>query len=127
MNITKRFIVFAGIAAITLSCALGAAPEKTTEPKAPASVTVQKGELKIERNGAKVTLTWTLPPGEWKSLEILRNDKPVRKGAPRVKAVRFSPAKYVDEVPDAGTQYWYWLKLGGVDGKGVNIGPVEAK
>lgn len=128
MNIAKRLIALAGIIAIAFSIAAHAALEKKMDSKSSApAVSAQKGELNAMRKGSTVTIIWTLPEGEWRGIEILRNDKPERKGTPKLKSVRLTPAKYVDEVPDVGAQYWYWLKVTSTDGKIINIGPAEAK
>ncbi|WP_145928863.1 hypothetical protein OH491_12335 [Termitidicoccus mucosus] len=128
-NIIKWLFVFGSIASIVLSSTVWAASEKQSEPKQPeaAAAAQTNGSLKAGRKGDKVTLTWTLPEGNWRRVEIIRNDKPDVKNRKRVKVCRRGDIAYVDTISDTGKQYWYWLKLFDKDNAITNIGPVKAE
>lgn len=82
------------------------------------------GSLEIARTGNEVLLTWTLPEGEVRMLEIMRHTSPQAPGRGRVAGVRTEPPIYADSVPDEQATYWYWLKLTRPNGQVINIGPV---
>jgi hypothetical protein len=69
-------------------------------------------------------LTWTLPPGEFRQIEIYRNTNNGAPGRTRAAAVRSETVHYMDKVPDLTVTYWYWLKLTRKTGEVVNLGPV---
>lgn len=128
MNNTKRLLACAGVLIIAFSTAVFAAPEKDKKAEKPqAADTQNKGTLKVERDGAKVTLTWTLPEGEWTGIDVLRNGKSAPKGRQKLKYIRATAGSYVDTLPEAGDQYWYWLKVADKNKNSINIGPVQAK
>lgn len=130
MNITKLIPSLLGIFTILFSAAAYAAPdiaETPKESKTPSVDAAKKLELKAERKDGKVTLTWTRPDGEWRGVDILRNSKADSKGRKKLKSLSSSATRYVDQLSDAGTPYWYWLKFTGKDGKTLNIGPTQVK
>ncbi len=94
-------------------------------PAAPGSANVAvTGSLEVARNENEVLLTWTLPEGDFRQIEIYRNSHQNTTGRGRVTAVRATTTLYHDVVPDLTVTYWYWVKLTRGDGSVVNIGPV---
>lgn len=93
-------------------------PAKPGTPEAAAN-----GTLEVARSGVEVLLTWTLPEGEVRTIEIYRNTISEVKGRGRAGAVRTDVTVFHDKVPDEQT-YWYWVKLTRPNGVIVNIGPV---
>ena len=114
-----RFFALLGVLAAPL-CAQTTyiEPAKPGTPEA-----AVKGTLEVARSGNEVILTWTLPQGEVRTIEVYRNITNETKGRGRVGAVRTELTVFNDKVPDAQT-YWYWLKLTRPDGTNVNLGPV---
>ena len=92
----------------------------------PATVRAQnKGELTLTREGEKVLLTWKLAaPTTY--LEVIRNDKESPAGRTRVKVLKPDTVEYTDTVPNAGADYFYWIKFKTPEGKLDNLGPVKA-
>ena len=95
------------------------APAKPGTPEAAA-----RGTLEVARSGDEVILTWTLPEGEVRTIEIYRNNGSDAKGRGRAGTVRTDVTVFHDKVPD-GQTYWYWLKLTRPNGVVVNVGPVS--
>ena len=94
------------------------------EPAKPGTPEVAvKGALEVARSGNEVILTWTLPEGEVRTIEIYRNTQSDVKGRGRAGTVRSNVVIFHDKVADDQI-YWYWLKLTLPDGRNVNIGPV---
>ncbi len=93
-------------------------PAKPGTPEA-----VVKGTLDVARSGNEVILTWTLPEGEVRTIEIYRNTQSDVKGRGRSGTVRPDVVVFHDKVPDDQT-YWYWLKLTRPNGVIVNLGPI---
>lgn len=93
----------------------------------PAPVSPAPG-LVATRSGEVVTVRWTLPesPSGLRAIEIYRNSHETTSGRSRVRAVRASVTELHDTVPDAGADYWYWLKVTHVDGSVQNYGPSAA-
>lgn len=90
----------------------------------PASAVTTEGSLEVARSGADVMITWKLPQGEFRQIEIYRNTNNGAPGRTRAAAVRSETVHYMDKVPDLTVTYWYWLKLTRKTGEIVNIGPV---
>lgn len=114
-----RIIALFGVLAASL-CA------QTTyvTPAAPGTAeAASKGTLEVARSGTDVILTWTLPEGEVRTIEIYRNIQNEVKGRGRAGAVRTDATVFHDTVPDDQI-YWYWLKLTRPNGVVVNVGPV---
>jgi len=119
MSPLPRFLALLGVL-IAPVCA------QTTylEPAKPGTPEVSlNGTLEVARNGNEVILSWTLPTGEVRTIEIYRNTQRDVKGRGRAGTVRADVVVFHDKVPDDQT-YWYWLKLTLPSGKNVNIGPV---
>ncbi len=70
-------------------------------------------------------VSWTLPEGEIRAIELLRDTDSDPKGRVRVSAFRATTTTYFDDVPDKAAAYFYWLKVTRPDGTSVNIGPVS--
>jgi hypothetical protein len=115
-----RFIALVGLFVTASLCAQTTyvAPAKPGTPEAAVN-----GTLEVARSGNEVILTWTLPEGEIRTLEIYRNTQSDVKGRGRAGAIRTDVTVFHDKVPDAQT-YWYWLKITRPDGVIVNLGPV---
>lgn len=97
------------------------APAPATPPSAqPKSITA----LEVARNDNDVLLAWTLPEGEVKMVEVMRNTKDTAPGRDRVASVRKEVLTFKDQVADAKVVYWYWLKVTRPTGEVINIGPV---
>lgn len=96
-------------------------PAAATPAPAPAP---KKMVLEVARTGNEVLLTWTLPEGEVRMLEIMRNTSENAPGRGRVGTTRATVNVFSDTVPDATVTYWYWVKLTRPSGDVVNIGPV---
>lgn len=79
------------------------------------------GSLEIARTGNEVLLSWILPEGEAKSIEIYRNHANEAKGRVRIGSVRPDVKEFHDQVPDDQT-YWYWIKITRPNGVIVNVG-----
>jgi hypothetical protein len=113
----KLFCVLAfGVAA-----SLSAAERAITPP--PGKTIHSEGAIQVARSGADVMITWTLPAGEFKQIEIYRNTNNGAAGRTRSAAVRSETVHYMEKVPDLTVTYWYWLKLTRKTGEVVNIGP----
>lgn len=106
---------------------------QTTPPPPPAFVspatpgspeTAESGSLEVARSGTEVYLTWTLPAGEVRLLEIMRNTSISPQGRDRVASLRNTLLLHLDTVPDPDATYWYWVKITRPDGRIINIGPV---
>lgn len=106
---------------IALLCFSVASLCAQTSPAIPAAV--QKGTLEVARSGNEVLLTWKLPDGEVRSIEIFRNTHSDVKGRGRAGTVRSDVTVFSDRVPDDQI-YWYWIKLMLPNGTHTNIGPV---
>lgn len=120
MDIPKIALLCVLVAGIALPQFVTAfAAEQTTAAKAEAD-----GALEVARSGSDVLITWTLPAGDFKQIEIYRNTNNGAPGRTRAAAVRNEPRTYMDKVPDLTVTYWYWLKLTRTTGQIVNIGPV---
>lgn len=97
------------------------APTPAASPAAqPKSISI----LDVARTENDVLLAWTLPEGEVKMVEVMRNTKETASGRDRVASVRKEVLTFKDQVPDAKTVYWYWLKVTRPTGEVINIGPV---
>jgi hypothetical protein len=96
--------------------------------KPPAAAPTTENPVVTTRDGAVVQVSWVLPVSDvgYKAVEIMRNDRSDAPGRSRVRAVRASVTTIEDTVPDAETDYWYWIKLTRVDGQVQNLGPVPA-
>lgn len=131
MKTTKRILAALSIMTIALSTAIFAAPEKETKSKKEKPAATAKATepaFSIVRDGAKVTITWTAPEGEYSVINVERNDSKNAKTRKLVKKVSADTTSYVDTLPDAGGQYWYWLKFAGKgQTKTQVLGPVEVK
>ncbi len=79
--------------------------------------------LEVARNGNDVFLGWTLPAGNFRQVEIHRNDQPVAAGRALVATVMSPTVVFLDQVPSDTASYWYWLGLAGPDGKTRLHGP----
>lgn len=115
-----RAIALLGVAVATSLCA------QTTyvTPAEPGSPEVaQRGALEVARSGDDVLLTWTLPEGEVRTLELYRNTTEQAPGRTRIGSPRVDVRMWSDKVPDDQT-YWYWVKITRPNGIVVNIGPV---
>lgn len=114
-----RFLALLGVLAASL-CAQTSylVPAKPGTPEAATS-----GTLEVARSGNEVIITWTLPEGEVRTIEIYRNTQAEVKGRGRAGAVRTDVTTFHDKVPDEQT-YWYWIKLTRPNGVAVNLGPV---
>lgn len=81
--------------------------------------------FQVARNGDEVVVAWSLPPLRFKGLDIYRNTRDRASGRTRIDFVHTEPAEFRDKVPDAGTTYWYWLKVVLASGESINVGPVK--
>ncbi len=91
---------------------------------APAPAAVQSS-LELARNGREVSLAWALPPGSIQRLSIYRHDRDDATGRTLV-ATLYPPAKmYLDQVPEAGSTYWYWAVATTLDGRDITLGPTR--
>lgn len=81
--------------------------------------------LEVARNGDEVLVTWSLPPADYKGVDVYRNIQERTSGRSRVDFVGATPAEFRDKVPDASVTYWYWLKVVLRTGEHINIGPVK--
>lgn len=106
------------------------APVTVAAPVAPVVAETPAAEpaLRVTRTGARVALSWTLPPSAdgYRAIEVMRNNSETPKGRSRVKAVRASVTQYEDTLADAADHAWYWLKLTDPNNNITNLGPVEA-
>ncbi|OAM88067.1 hypothetical protein OH491_09355 [Termitidicoccus mucosus] len=131
MNTIRQLLILSVIAAAVSSATAYAAPEKESpsnkKPASTATAVATDSSLKAERDGETVKLTWTLPKGEWRAVNITRNTSANPRNRVGVKSVKLEVTSYTDKVPDANAHYWYWLKLTAKDGQITNIGPVQAK
>lgn len=84
---------------------------------------VQEGSLAVARNGSEVLVSWVLPPGDFRMIEVFRNTNPSTSGRGRASKGR-PTAIFLDTVPDLSVKYYYWLKLTRPDNTILNIGPV---
>ena len=126
MNTNRRFLAILVLITITFPITTFASSEKNTASHK-IETTAAKGELKIMRKDDTVSLSWTLPPGAWTVMDVMRNTNEKPKGRTKVKTMRATIFNYTDKIPDAGGQYWYWIKVVDKDKKAINIGPVQAK
>jgi hypothetical protein len=115
-----RFIALFGCLVAASLCAQTTyiEPAKPGTPEA-----AVKGTLEVARSGNEVILTWTLPEGEARALEIYRNTHSDVKGRGRAGSIRADATVFHDKVPDDQT-YWYWVKITRPNGVIVNLGPV---
>lgn len=118
--------LYALLGALLLTSVVTNAQTTFVTPAKPGTAeAVKTGTLEVARTGNEVLITWTLPEGEVRLIEIMRHTSPQAPGRGRVAGVRAEPALYADTVPDTQTTYWYWLKLTRPTGQVVNIGPVS--
>ncbi len=117
-----RFRLFALLCAFALPAVAQTTFVNPAKPGSPEAATV--GSLEIARTGKEVLLTWTLPEGEIRMIEIMRHTSPQAPGRGRVAGVRPEPPIFADTVPDEQAIYWYWLKITRPNGLVLNIGPV---
>jgi hypothetical protein len=119
MSLVRFIAVFWCLGAASL-CAQTTyvAPAKPGTPEASVN-----GTLEVARSGNEVILTWTLPEGEARTLEIYRNTQSDVKGRGRAGSIRADVTVFHDKVPDDQT-YWYWVKITRPNGVIVNLGPV---
>jgi hypothetical protein len=94
-----------------------------TVPAAIPVVPAKSGSIEVARSGADVLVSWTMPEGEFRQLEIFRNTNSQTAGRGRVATVHDVPPFYMDQAPDLTVTYWYWLKLTRPDGTTLNLGP----
>ncbi|OAM90444.1 hypothetical protein OH491_01365 [Termitidicoccus mucosus] len=124
----KHILTMTGVLAIAFSAVAHAAPEgaeNAKKSKASAVQAVAGAEVKAVQKGDKVTITWTLPKGDWRVINLSRNGQEKTKGRVKIKAVNPNKAKsYVDTVPDASKQYWYWFSASRTGEGNVEIGPI---
>lgn len=118
MNLVRLLALLGAFAAALCAQTTYVVPAKPGTPEA-----AQKGTLEVARNGNEVLLSWTLPEGEIRMIEIYRNKTEVATGRERVGTVRTDVHTWHDQVPDHET-YWYWLKLTRPNGVIVNLGAV---
>jgi hypothetical protein len=99
------------------------APAPSATPSAPAPAS-KKITLEVARTGNEVLLTWTLPEGEVRMLEIMRNTTENAQGRGRVGTTRATVNVFSDTVPDASVTYWYWIKITRPSGEVINSNAV---
>jgi hypothetical protein len=103
----------------------------STPPVAPAKqVTVEppaEAKLTLARNGADVVVSWSLPPGNYRSIQITRHTQSEPRGRTGVGSVGPSTTSYPDTLPDKTATYWYWIKVTQTDLSVFNVGPVISK
>lgn len=99
------------------------APAPASGPAAPAP-TPKKITLEVARTGNEVLLTWTLPEGEVRMLEIMRNTTENAQGRGRIGTTRATVNVFSDTVPDATVTYWYWIKITRPSGEVINSSAV---
>lgn len=119
-----RHLVFFGALA---GSAFAQTPPATTAPAptpAPAVPAPKKITLEVARTGNEVLLTWTLPEGEVRMLEIMRNTTENAQGRGRVGTTRATVNVFSDTVPDASVTYWYWVKITRPTGEVINSNAV---
>ncbi len=118
MNLVRLLALLVFFAGAACAQTTYVVPAKPGTPEA-----AQKGTLEVARSGNEILLTWTLPEGEFRTIEIYRNKSEVAAGRERVGSVRTDVRVWHDQVPDQET-YWYWLKLTRPNGVIVNLGAV---
>lgn len=113
--------LFLIVSILILSPAMQAAPagEKPAAETPP-------GTLKVVSEELGILITWTLPEGEIRAIELLRDTDSNPKGRTRVRAFRAETTTHYDTVPDKTVPYWYWLKVTRPDGTIVTVGPVSS-
>jgi hypothetical protein len=84
-------------------------------------------KLTLARNGSAVLVSWSLPPGGYRAIEITRNNQADPRGRISVGTVGPSDANLLDTVPDKTGSYWYWLKVTRSDLTVFNVGPVMSE
>lgn len=99
------------------------APTPAPSPAATAP-TQKKIVLEVARTGNEVLLTWTLPEGEVRMLEIMRNTTENAQGRGRIGTTRATVNVFSDTVPDTAATYWYWVKITRPSGEIINSNPV---
>lgn len=80
--------------------------------------------MDVARSGNEAFLTWKIPGGDIRALEIFRNTSDNTKGRIRVASLRSSIDVLLDPLPDGQATYWYWVKIMWADGSHTNVGPV---
>lgn len=89
------------------------------------------GEITVSKvTSERVTLAWTLPPGDYREYEIFMNSAPVTTGRGRIGTadVRVNTFEYV--IPAfvvRGREYWFWVKVMLTNGTHGNVGPVAVR
>lgn len=99
-----------------------AAPAKQVNVEPPADA-----KLTLARNGADVVVSWTLPPGNYRSIQITRHTQSEPRGRTGVGSVGPATTSYPDTLPDKTATYWYWIKVTQTDLTVFNVGPVISK
>lgn len=99
-----------------------AAPAKQVNVEPPA-----EAKLTLARNSADVVVSWTLPPGNYRSIQITRHTQSEPRGRTGVGSVGPATTSFPDILPDKTATYWYWIKVTQTDLTVFNVGPVISK
>lgn len=118
MSLLRTFVLLGVFVASLCAQTTYVTPAKPGTPEA-----ASKGVFEVARSGNEALLTWVLPEGEVRTIEIYRNNSNVAQGRGRVGASRVDATVFHDQLPDDQI-YWYWLKLTRPNGVIINIGPV---
>lgn len=89
------------------------------------------GEIKVSQvTSERVTLAWTLPPGDYREYEIFMNSAPVTTGRGRIGKAEVGVNTFEYVIPAfvvRGKEYWFWVKVMLTNGTHGNVGPVGVK
>ena len=88
-------------------------------------------QLIIRRTENAAVVAWDLPDVKYKEIEIMRGSSPVHqwKRSPRKavhKTLEFR-GDFIDQVPDAEADYWYWIEATKATGEVITKGPIKAE
>jgi predicted phage tail protein len=121
-----RHLVLFGTLAVSAFAQTTPTPAATPAAPTPAPAVPAPKEIVLEvaRTENEVSLTWTLPEGEVRMLEIMRNTSSNAQGRDRIGTTRATVKVYSDRVPDAAATYWYWIKITRPTGEIINSQPV---
>jgi len=87
----------------------------------------------VTRTDDFTTLKWDFPAGECGEIKIIRSTRPLSEPfrKPRYKTdvatTMEAKSQYVDALPDANSDYWYWFRIKLKSGTVVDKGPFKAE
>ncbi len=89
------------------------------------------GEITVSKvTSERVTLAWTLPPGDYREYEIFMNSSPVTAGRGRIGKADVGVNTFDYVIPAfviRGREYWFWVKVMLTNGTHGNVGPVAVR